>query len=287
MSALPLLVNISAIPKTSSYLNKPRLLAIHGLFGSKQNWRSTIDHLSTSLGIQVDAVDLRNHGSSSHTLETNVPSMAQDIIDWCQNQSRNSQFILMGHSMGGKVVMELLSKQNIPISISAAIILDISPLSPARNLPLQRTISDIKSYAKAMIEIQEMKLNDRQKISDILGKTVKLESTKQFLLANLQWNDSNLREYLKFRFNVQCMDKSLNEIMNWTPSKIRNDIPILFIVGSKSPYLPEQDFPTIQKMIPNAEFQLVQSGHEVHIEQPEETQSIVRSFIKKYFKSIL
>jgi pimeloyl-ACP methyl ester carboxylesterase len=77
--------------------SKP-LFIVHGLFGSKQNWRSLSKALSQRLGTSVYAVDLRNHGTSPHADEMSYSLMAEDVKDLIASLGVDS-FNLIGHSM--------------------------------------------------------------------------------------------------------------------------------------------------------------------------------------------
>ena len=80
------------------------LLILHGLFGSHSNWGMHSNFFSSFF--RVIGVDLRNHGASPHYDGQDYEAMATDIhelldflaIDRC---------CMIGHSMGGKVAMQL------------------------------------------------------------------------------------------------------------------------------------------------------------------------------------
>jgi pimeloyl-ACP methyl ester carboxylesterase len=293
MSPYPLLASISALPKTLPIAG-PRILAIHGLFGSKQNWRSTIDTLAQKTGLVADAIDLRNHGSSFHNEITGVVSMADDVLAWCLNQKAGADnkpsIIPIGHSLGGKVVMQLLKglTSNDPrlsgVSIPMAIILDISPVpADPKNQYLKNANELVYAYASSMAKIQDMRLNDRKEIDRLLSDAVKDDATRYFLLANLTWNDPNSHDYLKFRFNTTALHRGLQELMEWKPVYPSNiPIPILFIIGTKSPYFPKKEWSEISSIFPKAEFVSIPSGHWPHVEQPDLTMSAIASFIEKH-----
>lgn len=102
--------------ETSAKPSSP-LVILHGLYGSKQNWRSLSRGLAQRTGRDVYALvsrslrsscwlidvftsiqDLRNHGSSPHNSETSYKAYASDIEAFVQQQ-KLSNMILMGHSM--------------------------------------------------------------------------------------------------------------------------------------------------------------------------------------------
>ena len=80
------------------------IILIHGLFGRLENLNMVAKTLSEKY--RVTSVDVRNHGDSFHSGMMDYPSMAQDIIEIMQHLAIDSAIVL-GHSMGGKIAMEL------------------------------------------------------------------------------------------------------------------------------------------------------------------------------------
>ena len=88
------------------------LLMMHGLFGSLGNlgWQSR----ELAKDFAVVGLDLRNHGASPHSDVMDYPSMAADVIEFMDDNDI-AQCKLFGHSMGGKVAMQvaLLAPQRV------------------------------------------------------------------------------------------------------------------------------------------------------------------------------
>ena len=55
---------------------------------------------------QVITVDCRNHGESPHVPTMSYPEMAKDI-ELLMEEMELQEAIILGHSMGGKVAMNL------------------------------------------------------------------------------------------------------------------------------------------------------------------------------------
>ncbi|CAG9464165.1 unnamed protein product [Pedinophyceae sp. YPF-701] len=94
-------------------------MMVHGLLGSGKNWRSTSKklaealHKSTGRKWQFVVPDLRNHGLSApipgFNAPHNVEAAAYDVIrTWEQCFDGSAPFVVCGHSLGGKVVMQAL-----------------------------------------------------------------------------------------------------------------------------------------------------------------------------------
>ena len=98
------------------------LLILHGFLGMGDNWK-TYANVLTKMGYRVHLIDQRNHGKSFWSEEFSYSVMAEDIVNYCKFHSLGQIFIL-GHSMGGKVAMELAFNHS--YLLKALIIADIS-----------------------------------------------------------------------------------------------------------------------------------------------------------------
>ena len=85
---------------------------LHGLFGSKNNFKSIASHVTRTTGHPCYALDLRNHGDSPHVSFESQPAyeMAQDVAYFISNQLKlnlnNPSCYLVGHSLGGRVALQ-------------------------------------------------------------------------------------------------------------------------------------------------------------------------------------
>jgi len=80
------------------------LVIMHGLLGSKSNWRSLSKSLHAKTGRKVVAVDARNHGDSPHDDHLSYNHLAEDVRALLTDL-KIDQSVLLGHSMGGRAMM--------------------------------------------------------------------------------------------------------------------------------------------------------------------------------------
>eukprot|EP01068_Selenidium_serpulae_P008304 Selendium_serpulae@DN4950_c0_g1_i5.p2 len=78
------------------YRDHPDLIILHGLFGSKQNFRSFGKLLHAP---RVVNFDLRNHGDCEHTDTMTYDEMASDVASAMSDMGIDCAAII-GHSMG-------------------------------------------------------------------------------------------------------------------------------------------------------------------------------------------
>lgn len=87
--------------------------------------------MAKGFGVPIYTLDMRNHGSSPHSDDMTYAQMADDVKSFLQEQQL-SNVTLVGHSMGGKVVMALALDPSLPEStLSHLVSVDMSPAEGA------------------------------------------------------------------------------------------------------------------------------------------------------------
>ncbi|KAL1926568.1 hypothetical protein VTP01DRAFT_5689 [Rhizomucor pusillus] len=268
-STTPVPLSYDKYPAQTRATGKAPLLIAHGLFGSKQNWRSLGKALSSRLGRDVYALDLRNHGDSPHTEEHTYEAMAGDVLNFISEHQLDNP-VLIGHSMGGKVVMTTALHE--PSIISKLVVVDIAPFS----LPLS---NDFATYVEAMRNIDSRSLKKQSEADKILAEYEKDISVRQFLLTNLKRQSDGV---YRFRIPYETLGKALGKVGRFDAAGLQYNAPTLFIAGGKSSYgkplATRSD--EVKNMFPNSDLKVVEgAGHWVHAEKPEQFLNLVTQFV--------
>lgn len=250
------------------------MLIVHGLYGSKQNWRSLSKAFARTLGRPVYTVDLRNHGESPHSEVMDYTAMAGDILQFCKTNSL-SDVSLVGHSLGGKVVMAFALDPSLPKGmLSRLVVVDVSPavgpISP-----------EFRRYIDAMQEIDAAKVKTKKEGEEILKKYESDASVRAFLLHNLVAPAKG--EPLKFRIPLSAIADAIDGIGEFphTPGKEVWHGATLFVKGAKSKYINRRNTGVIEQFFPNMKLKTLDTGHWVHAEKPQEFVELVSNFIKQ------
>jgi pimeloyl-ACP methyl ester carboxylesterase len=241
------------------------LLILHGFLGMSDNWKSIATQYAAE-GFQVHTLDLRNHGRSFHSEAFSYDLMAQDLLEYCdENQLQTIDFI--GHSMGGKVAM--LFAVNHPEKVDKLIVADIGPKYYAPHH------QDIFAGLNAVDFSQKP---DRTQVDEILKPYIPDFGTRQFLMKSLYWQEPG---QLAFRFNLPVFNKEIEQIGTALPTNSHFDKPTLFLRGGNSNYIKDEDWTGIQKHFPNAILETIPNvGHWLHAENPKAFFEITSSFLK-------
>ncbi|KAJ1667878.1 hypothetical protein IW140_001428 [Coemansia sp. RSA 1813] len=260
----------------SGRLNAP-LVVLHGLFGSKQNWGAISRRLSQELERDVYSVDQRNHGDSGHLSPHTYAAMSADLVRFIEDHKLDSP-ILVGHSMGGKVVMHTALER--PDLVSQLIVDDMVPAEFHLH-------HDFKGYVDKLLEIESRNVASQKEMDQMLAETEPDLSIRQFLLTNMKKSKdpggtSGVRGVYRSRIPLKLLGDSLRSMMAWdAPDGLVFNGPTLFIAGAKSPYIKPYAYPVMNRLFPNYELEELDTGHWVHAEMPREFMDLVVRFIRK------
>lgn len=229
------------------------LIILHGLFGSSDNWQTHGKKLAEYF--EVYLVDQRNHGKSDWSDAFSYELMAADLFEFVQEHNLED-FILMGHSMGGKTAMYFAQEHE--DLLDKLIVVDMG----VKSYPVHhdRILEGLKSLDLSSIDSR----GDAQKA---LAEYIDDASIRQFLLKNLYWKSKG---QLAWRINIPVLDEKIDEIVKELPHKeVLTDT--LFMRGGKSNYILEEDTEQIKSYFPVSEIYSIESaGHWIHAEAPTE-----------------
>ena len=112
--------HLSANQLLNSTINRTGnpILVLHGLFGSLNNWGSVGPKLARETNAnKVVLADLRNHGKSFHHPDSTQNAFADDVSRLIDHLNFGNEYTIIGHSLGGKVVMNLALQHSIILFI--------------------------------------------------------------------------------------------------------------------------------------------------------------------------
>ena len=241
---------------------KNSLIIIHGLYGSAANFKGLAKIYSKYF--DVYCIDLRNHGDSPHANNMSYKDMADDVLKFMDDQGLSSSHIL-GHSMGGKVAMQLAL--NYPERIEKLIIGDISPV----HYPHHH-----EKIFEGLVKIPLKNINSRGAADNILSHYVNEAGIRMFLLTNLRRGDDG---NFKWRINLKVLIREYKSI-SAAPKGTSHHGQTLFIRGELSEYIANHHVPIIMNLFPNARIETIDGcSHWLHSEKPKEFSKILLNFL--------
>ena len=239
------------------------LIMLHGLFGSLENLGGIARLLADSFSLHL--LDLRNHGRSPHHEQMNYHCMGADIVEY-MNETGLQKAHFLGHSMGGKVAMQVaLSDGN---RVNRLVVGDIAPVSYHNHHD---------AVFSGLQRIDPTSLKSRQQADDLLKPYVSELAIRQFLLKNLVKTGSG---GFHWRMNLPAIYNNYAQIMAGLHGDQHFAGEVLFIKGSTSDYIkPQYRDHTIQ-LFPNSSTKVIlNTGHWLHAENPKLFAAVVKRFL--------
>ncbi|MGO4955835.1 alpha/beta fold hydrolase [Luteococcus sp. Sow4_B9] len=242
---------------------------VHGLFGQGKNFTAVakaVQDLAT-----CTLVDLPNHGRSDWTETIDYPQMAEALARVLEEIGRPA--CLVGHSMGGKVVMRTALDH--PELVDRLMVVDISP---AVGLG-----SSFGPLFEAMQALPLGSLESRRDADRLLSEGIPNDTVRGFLMQNLrhEQGDDGARHW-RWQMNLDLLERELERgISDWPESSKVYDGRVLWVAGEKSNYVREDAAPTMRRLFPRyVQVTIKGAGHWVHSEQPEAFIATLRHFLQ-------
>ncbi len=243
------------------------LIILHGLFGMSDNWAAYGKRIA-EWGYTVYILDQRNHGRSPHHHVFNYLALTDDLAEFVETQELDN-FVLMGHSMGGKVAMRYAlenSKQ-----IQKLIVVDIS-------MRAYQAREHHKQVIRMMRDTPLDQMSSREELQLYLRQQMDTERMVQFVLKNLKRTTDGK---FAWKLNIEAICDHLDQMFDAISAHTPFHQPSLFIRGGNSDYVSDQDIEQIKISFPNSEVHTVpHASHWVHVDQAQTFQEHLYAFLK-------
>lgn len=241
----------------------PHVILIHGLFGSLENLNSIAKPLSENF--TVTNIDLRNHGKSFHSKTMSYADMANDVQALMSHLNIAKAHII-GHSMGGKVAMQVAL--NAPEMISRLVVLDIAPVSYN---------SSHDEIFKALNKVAKHELNERKAADTLMQEHINELGVRQFLLKSFAKDDTGR---FVWRFNLPVLEQEYKHILSGIKANDSYLCDTLFVKGNDSDYILASHRSAIMNLFPKAQAKVINgAGHWLHAQKPEAVNKVIKDFL--------
>lgn len=266
----------------------PQLVVLHGLFGSRRNWRSTAKDLAAredSRGRQpnVFTLDLRHHGQSPNEGPFDLDEMAADVCRFVERQAAGGPVTLLGHSLGGKVAV--LALQQAPQLLERLILVDISPFRLPASL-----CGELRGVIEALRELQASPaaLESRAAAEELLGRRIAAPEVVRFLLHNLRRDgEGRLSLQLGVAAIAAGFDQACRSVLpdrepapNAGDQDAWRDVPLVAIKGGGSEYMPAEHFEALGRWFRMHDTHIIENGgHWLHVERKAEFVQLVAEIL--------
>jgi len=226
-----------------------KILFIHGAGGTKSKWRTIKDYPEIS---NYEAIDLPGHGENEFNLISSVQDYAASI-----DQTIQEDTIVVGHSMGGLIALELA----------------------ARNSRVKAVVLAASFY--------ELPVHPK-----ILGSLADGEFPESLFNASYYRNVSQqLLQEEKEELNLVPVEithadfKACNDYKEGGDILESLKIPVYAILGKQDKLLPKEPAESLKKLNPAINIiEIDESGHYIMLEQPEKFAEALTKVIQELEK---
>lgn len=242
------------------------VIILHGLLGSLDNWQTIAKKIAENFAVYI--IDQRNHGKSPHSTDFNYDLLSADLLEF-MNEHGIAQAHLIGHSMGGKTVMQFALQH--PDKVGKLIVVDVAPTN------YEDRHSDVFN---ALFAADVEKADSREEVQEVLREKLDNdETTVQFLMKGL--NRDAEGKHFEWKFNTKVLWDNYRTISNAITADKPYEGEALFIKGQKSSYINHDSYCDVMDLFPNNLLvEIKEAGHWVHAEKPAEFTAEVLKFLK-------
>lgn len=234
----------------------PALLFLHYWGGSSRTWQMVIRHLSATY--RCVSYDHRGWG------ESNAPAQGYDMSHLATDAEgilralNLESYLLVGHSMGGKVAQLLASRR--PAGLQGLVLVAPAPPTP-QSIPESAREAQLHAYDNRETVLQTIAFLTHKLLDEPLREQIIEDSLRGSIPAKLAWPTAGAYEDIS------------NEV-----SKIT--VPTLILAGDHDPQDPlEQQRSEVLSRIPGATLRVVEnSGHLSPLEQPRQVAEAIAEF---------
>ncbi|TVQ35060.1 MAG: alpha/beta fold hydrolase [Geminicoccaceae bacterium] len=242
----------------------PAVVILHGLLGAGRNWQTIAEQLAAAH--RVVLIDLRNHGASPWASAMRYADMADDVRLTLAHLGIE-RACMIGHSMGGKVVMQLALRE--PERVTGLVVVDIAPVTYP---------NDHEAPVRALQGLDLSTLRNRAEADKALAPAIPNTALRHFLLQNLVRDGGGYR----WRVNLDAIARAMPTLIGFPATEAVFDGPALAIVGGQSAYVDATGEAALQARLPQVVIErLPEAGHWPHAEAPEVVTRQLRAFLRR------
>lgn len=230
-----------------------------------QGWGTTL-HVYNSIAkllsgkYRVVRLDLPGFGSSDEPRSAwSVENFVDFFLSFLE-ELKIDKVILIGHSYGGRMIIRLASRENVPVEISRIVLIDSAGVLPQKTT---KQIFRIYKY-KVLKKIMNLKIMNKLFSSFV-------EDWKNRQGSADYRNASPIMR--------QCLVKAVNEDLTDRLKNIKAET--LLIWGDNDTATPLPDGQLMEREIPNSGLAVIKNaGHYCFLDQPAVFNSILTSYFK-------
>jgi 3-oxoadipate enol-lactonase len=241
----------------------PSLVFLHGIGGAARAWRGQLDVFGDRY--RAIAWDMPGYGGSAPLQSVSIPALAHALKDFLQ-QVGAVKPILIGHSIGGMIVQQLLVHD--PIIAEYVVLAQTSPAFGRSDGDWQKEF--LEARLGPLERGETMASLAPKLVADLIGDHADPAGIELACACMASVPEASYRAAMMSMLGFD-LRKSLGQI----------SVPALVIAGTKDKNAPAPMVKKMASFIPNATYvELEGVGHLVALEQPAEFNAVLGDFLR-------
>ncbi|MBR5784303.1 MAG: alpha/beta fold hydrolase [Bacteroidales bacterium] len=238
------------------------IIILHGFLGSSDIWVPLARILS--IKNKVIILDLPNHGNSYHTNTLDYKSTSAIIEEFIASNMITNP-IVIGHSYGGKIALQLIA--NSIINIKKLVVIDITS-QEQKDSEMKNLVSILSKPLPCFSSFNEANEYFLQQVGNA--------HLAQLLCKGLKRNNKTL----VWKWNTGTLTTQYPEILKPIHIPLQCDTPMLLIKGEKSDYVKDEGKKELERIFTNFTLsEIKNAGHWVHADNFDAFVKAIEHFI--------
>lgn len=250
----------------------PSIFFLHGIFGRGTNWRSVAKRvLERRPDYDAVLVDLRLHGKSSAFEGPHTVRAAALDVDALMQTLPASPVVVVGHSFGGKVAMQLaIDRAQASRSLDQLWVIDSNP-------SIRLTARGSESTLRALEVMRGLpsSFGRRDEVTAALVAGGVEPSTAQFLAINFERREDRIVNTVDLD-GIETLLRDYFALDTWAALEHPLQCDAHLVVGGRSSVLDQMDLARADASAARVH-RFEQAGHWVHVDEPD---ALVELFAK-------
>ncbi len=233
------------------------VLLLHGWGVDGSIYHLITDHLSSYCRMIVP--DLPGFGGSEEPPRAwTTVEYADFVLDFCR-QLGITEAVVMGHSNGGRILLELLSRENLPLAVHKAVLLDSAGIPARHSASYYARVYTFK-FIKAVLSLPGIRHLFPHAVDN---------ARRRFGSSDYRQASPVMRQSMVLALGYDC-----------TPLLPRIKASTLLIWGRNDTATPLSDGQLMEQRIPDAGLVVLEGGHYAFAEQFPQCRRVLDSFLK-------
>lgn len=229
--------------------NKPVIVLLHGLSGSRDNWNRVARYLTPSYRVIIP--DLPGQGDSKvpADFDYSIPNLTEKLRRFAEAIQIDKGFHIAGHSMGGSIA--LLYTAQYPLETKSMLLVNSAGVYQSANTPYLKDPSLLKNFIVAKPGDFDRVLKLATQLPPFIPSELKVEQEKLMI--------SNVAN------NTRLVDQLIVMSKTFTPDSFAIaarsiDQPTLIIWGDKDQIINVEAANELKGLLKNAQPPVILSG---------------------------